>query len=60
MNEKVKVIFVIKTYLPNEEFINGGCMGKVLDNVKVGDKMKMEGPKGLLSYQGNGNFLIRK
>ena len=28
--------------------------------MRVGEKVKMEGPKGLLSYLGNGNFLIRK
>lgn len=28
--------------------------------MRIGDKIKMEGPKGLLSYEGNGKFLIRK
>jgi ferredoxin-NADP reductase len=28
--------------------------------MKVGDKVKMEGPKGLLFYKGNGNWELRK
>lgn len=28
--------------------------------MRPGDKILMEGPKGLLAYQGHGNFLIRK
>ena len=28
--------------------------------MKVGEKIKMEGPKGLLFYEGHGNFLLRR
>ena len=28
--------------------------------MKIGNKMKMEGPKGLLNYYGNGNFILKK
>lgn len=31
-----------------------------LSKMHIGDKIKMEGPKGLLFYQGDGNFLLRK
>ena len=35
-------------------------MSKHLNAMKVGDKIKMEGPMGLLNYLGNGNFTLRK
>ena len=28
--------------------------------MNIGDKIKMEGPKGLLFYEGHGNFLMRR
>ena len=28
--------------------------------MKIGDKIKMEGPKGLLNYHGSGNFTLKK
>ena len=31
-----------------------------LNKMKVGDMMKMEGPKGLLNYIGQGNFILKK
>ena len=31
-----------------------------LSKMHIGDKINMEGPKGLLFYQGDGNFLLRK
>ena len=52
VNERGTVTFLIKLYLPNDEFPEGGIMSIHLNSMKVGDKMKMEGPKGLLHYQG--------
>jgi ferredoxin-NADP reductase len=60
VNEKGKVSFVIKAYLPCDEFPAGGVMSTHLAKMAVGDKIKMEGPKGLLFYQGFGNFQLRK
>lgn len=31
-----------------------------LNQMKVGDKIKMEGPYGQLNYQGSGNFILKK
>lgn len=35
-------------------------MSQYVDNMKIGDKMLMEGPKGRLQYEGYGNFTIQK
>ena len=59
VNEKGKVAFVIKVYQPTTEFPQGGQMSQYLANLKVGDKVQMEGPKGLLFYEGQGNFKLR-
>ena len=60
VNERGKVTFVIKAYFPTDEYPKGGLMSVHLTNMKVGDKIKMEGPKGLLFYYGQGNFSLRK
>ena len=52
--------FLIKVYKKSEEFPVGGLLSQKLDEMVIGDKIKMEGPKGLLCYMGHGNFLIRK
>ena len=31
-----------------------------LHKMKIGGKIKMEGPKGLLNYYGSGNFVLKK
>ena len=59
INEKGVVVFVIKIYRKTDEFPKGGKMSQALEHLNAGDKVKMEGPKGLLSYIGNGNFLIK-
>jgi ferredoxin-NADP reductase len=59
VNEKGVVAFVIKIYRKCAEFPNGGKMSQALETLNVGDKVKMEGPKGLLNYHGDGNFLIK-
>jgi len=35
-------------------------MSQYVDNMKIGDTMLMEGPKGRLQYEGYGNFTIAK
>jgi nitrate reductase (NAD(P)H) len=60
VNKKGVVEFVIKVYKPTDEFPKGGVMSQHLDSMKVGEKLKMEGPKGMLYYFGNGNFELRK
>jgi nitrate reductase (NAD(P)H) len=50
VNLKGRVEFVIKLYLPNDEFPEGGKMSGYLNTIKPGDKVKMEGPFGLLHY----------
>jgi len=60
VNERGTVSFVIKTYKKTEEFPNGGKISQILAAMKPGDKMKMEGPMGLLNYMGHGNFIIKK
>lgn len=54
------VEFMIKVYPPNTnpKFPNGGVMSMHLENLKVGDKLLMRGPKGHMSYAGCGNFSI--
>lgn len=60
VNERGRIEFVIKVYNPNDEFPKGGVMSMYLATLKVGDKVKMEGPKGLLFYYGFTNFELRK
>lgn len=54
------VDFVIKVYFPNvhPKFPGGGAMTMYLENLKIGDKVSMKGPKGHVDYKGNGNFTI--
>jgi len=61
ITEKGFVDFVIKVYYPlPPRFPEGGIMSQYVDNMKIGDKMLMEGPKGRLHYEGFGNFMISK
>jgi NAD(P)H-flavin reductase len=60
VNEKGKIEFVIKAYHPNDEFPSGGKMSVYLSKLNPGDKVKLEGPRGLLFYKGFGNFELRK
>lgn len=54
------VDFVIKVYFPNvhPKFPGGGQMTMHLENLKVGDKVAMKGPKGHVDYRGCGDFTI--
>lgn len=59
VNERGKVTFVIKLYLPCDEFPRGGQMSQHLSKMNVGEKILIEGPKGLLNYEGQGNFTLK-
>ena len=54
------VDYVIKIYRKNvhPRFPEGGLMTQYLETLEPGATMLMEGPKGRLSYEGFGNFLI--
>ena len=62
VHQKGYVDFVIKIYRAGENprFPHGGIMTQYLEGLKVGDSLKMEGPKGKLSYSGCGNFHISR
>jgi nitrate reductase (NAD(P)H) len=51
---------MIKVYKQCDEYPVGGAMSQKIAQMRPGDKILMEGPKGLLNYKGYGNFLIRK
>ena len=62
VHEKGQVDFVIKIYFANvhPNFPDGGLMTQYLHKLKEGDRVRMSGPNGKLSYFGHGNFTIRK
>jgi NAD(P)H-flavin reductase len=62
VKQKGYVDFLIKVYFANvvPRFPDGGIMSQYVNNMKIGDVMKMEGPKGRLEYQGYGDFVISK
>lgn len=56
------VEFVIKVYFKNihPKFPAGGKMSQYLHGLKIGDAALLKGPKGNITYKGNGIFQIRK
>ena len=56
------VDFVIKIYFPNvhPKFPDGGKMSQYINNLKIGDKLAMKGPKGHLEYKGRGDLIISR
>jgi cytochrome-b5 reductase len=52
VKQKGYVDFLIKVYFANvvPRFPDGGIMSQYVNNMKIGDVMKMEGPKGRLKY----------
>lgn len=60
-DERGYVDFIIKVYKPlPPKFPDGGKMSQFLDNLKLGESIKMRGPVGELEYMGMGNFTISK
>jgi nitrate reductase (NAD(P)H) len=62
INQKGHVDFVIKVYRAggHPKFPEGGIMSQYLESMKLGDTIKMEGPKGRLKYEGYGKFHLSK
>ena len=62
VHQKGYVEFIIKVYRAGENprFPHGGLMTQYLEKLPAGEFMKIEGPKGKLSYLGHGNFYISK
>lgn len=56
------VDFVIKVYFKNvhPKFPNGGKMSQYLNDLRVGDKALLRGPKGGITYKGRGQFDIKR
>lgn len=59
--DKGYVEFVIKVYFKNvhPKFPDGGKMSQHLESLKIGDTIKIRGPKGKLEYNGKGNLVIK-
>lgn len=60
-----QVSFVIKVYKAgvHPKFPDGGKMSQHLDSLQIGDTIDMKGPKGHMTYKGQGKFslqLLRK
>jgi len=62
VSQKGYVDFLIKVYFAGvvPRFPDGGIMSQYVNNMKIGDSMLMEGPKGRLEYNGFGDFVIAK
>ncbi|XP_063807864.1 NADH-cytochrome b5 reductase 1 [Pseudophryne corroboree] len=60
-DDKGYVDLIVKIYSKdqNPDFPEGGKMSQYLDSLSVGDKIEFQGPKGLLMYEGKGQFLIQ-
>ena len=56
-----KVSFVIKVYKAgvHPKFPEGGKLSQHLDSLKIGDTLDMKGPKGHLTWLGQGNFTVK-
>lgn len=56
-----KVSFVIKVYKAgvHPKFPEGGKMSQHLDSLKIGDTIEMKGPKGHMTYKGQGKFSLQ-
>lgn len=52
---------VIKVYFKgvHPRFPDGGKMSQYLNDMKIGDKIQVRGPSGLLEYHGKGTFAIK-
>jgi len=56
------VDLVVKVYFKDvhPKFPDGGKMSQYLNDMKIGDTIDVRGPSGLLVYNGDGEFAIRK
>ncbi|KAG0152472.1 hypothetical protein CROQUDRAFT_649896 [Cronartium quercuum f. sp. fusiforme G11] len=53
-HQKGWIEFIIKLYLPNTQFPEGGLMSVALSNLKVGDQVELKGPLGSFVWLKNG------
>eukprot|EP01056_Protomagalhaensia_sp_Gyna25_P006004 Protomagalhaensia_sp_Gyna_25__6003@NODE_93_length_5325_cov_100_196557_g72_i0_p1_GENE_NODE_93_length_5325_cov_100_196557_g72_i0NODE_93_length_5325_cov_100_196557_g72_i0_p1_ORF_typecomplete_len371_score39_55FAD_binding_6/PF00970_24/3_2e14NAD_binding_1/PF00175_21/3_3e13NAD_binding_1/PF00175_21/1_8e03NAD_binding_6/PF08030_12/0_014_NODE_93_length_5325_cov_100_196557_g72_i0981210 len=49
---------IVKLYLPNEEYPDGGLMSGILRDKGPGDTLTISGPYGRVRYMGEGHFLV--
>jgi len=51
----------MKVYFSNThpKFPEGGKMSQYLEAMKIGDKIQIRGPNGLLEYKGRGNLSVK-
>jgi cytochrome-b5 reductase len=55
-----KFRLLIKVYFKNvhPQFPDGGKMSQYLNDLEIGESIKVRGPYGKLTYLGDGNFKI--
>ncbi|CAI9535416.1 unnamed protein product [Staurois parvus] len=55
------VDFIVKIYFQDEhpDFPEGGKMSQYLENLSIRDSIEVQGPRGLLEYEGKGYFAIQ-
>lgn len=51
---------LVKVYYPCEQFPMGGLMTQYMDKLKVGEDMDFVGPRGKVTYHGEGRFTLVK
>jgi hypothetical protein len=53
---------IIKVYPANThpKFPNGGVFSQHLERLEIGDVVTFSGPVTRITYEGNGDFLVRK
>jgi len=54
-----EVHLIVKVYRPCEKFPEGGLMSQHLDDLKIQDTQLIKGPKGHLTWYGNGKFSVK-
>lgn len=55
-----EVTIVVKVYKPMPpKFPDGGKMSQHLDSLKIGETIRMKGPKGHTEWEGSGNFTVK-
>lgn len=51
---------LVKVYYPCEQFPTGGLMTQYMDRMKLGDELEFVGPRGKVTYHGEGRFTLVK
>ncbi|XP_054154377.1 NADH-cytochrome b5 reductase 3-like [Oppia nitens] len=60
-DDKGYIDLVVKVYFANShpKFPEGGKMSQYMERMKIGDKIQIRGPNGLLEYKGRGKLAIK-